>query len=594
MSRPESPKAPEPLYFGATDRPLAGWLHRANRPTNVGVIICNPFGYEAICAYRSLRHLAESMAAAGLPTLRFDYLGTGDSADLLSESSNALESWVESTRAACRSLRQWTGVENVILVGVRLGASIAALTAAEPDTGIGGLIAIAPVVSGRAYLRELGMLQKSLGLDEPPASAAPIPQGAQETIGFVISPATRAAIHGMNLERLTLPKTTDVLILDREDLPSAIVWSELLARTHSVTRRAVPGYVEMTLDPHKTTVPREILRESIHWAAARSGPPPSPRALLTEPSPRRTTWIDGVREEPVFVDAARSIFGVFTAPNDERAPSGVGLILLNAGTIHHVGPNRLYVRLARAWAKAGHHVLRLDLRGIGESRLAPEAENFVYRRAAIAEIGAAVDWLGNEKRVRELRVIGLCSGAFYALKSALHDERVVGYVAINPLTFEHPPEGARDFSSAKDAVTVERYSSSMRDREKWKRVFTGKVRVKLVAKQFIRYAAGRARRRADRFLSRWRAPKEHVDDLATNLSTLARRGVDQRFVFSQGDPGQRLLEEQGASTLPKLEREGVVRVEVIDGTDHTFTPVWSHEPLIAALSKAVERKPNGA
>jgi alpha-beta hydrolase superfamily lysophospholipase len=599
MKSGESPPLSEPLYFGATDRPLAGWLHRASHahPTNVGVVVCNPFGYEAICTYRSLRHLADGMAAAGLPTLRFDYVGTGDSADLADDESspNELDAWVESTRAACRTLRQLTGVERVILVGVRLGVMVAALTASDADAGIAGLVAIAPVVSGRAYLRELGMLQNSLGLDAPPANALPIAEGAQEVVGFVITPATRSAIHALSLERLPLPKTLDVLILDREDLPTASVWAELLARTHSVTRRAVEGYVEMTLDPHKAIVPREILRATIHWAVARSAPPSGPP--VTEPSPRRTTWIDGVREEPVFVDDARTIFGVLTSPaHNEPSAAGRGVILLNAGTVHHVGPNRLYVRLARTWAKAGHHVLRLDLRGIGESRLPPESENFAYRCVAVEEVGAAVEFLRKEKDVQDVRVVGLCSGAYYALRSALHHDQIAGYVAINPLTFQEPPEGTRDFSFVKDAVTVERYSSSMLEGRKWKRVLTGQVRVKLVAKQVMRHSLDRARTRAGRILDRWRGPRALVDDLDVNIAELARRGVDQCFVFTKGDPGERLLAEQAGSALPTLEREGVLAVEVIDGPDHTFTPVWSHEPLVATLSKAIARsaKPNGA
>src|SRR6267378_4565458 len=71
----------QPLYFGPEDRPLFGWLHApaaASRPA-LGLVICNPFGNEAICAHRSLRHLAERAADAGIPALRFDYDGTGDS-----------------------------------------------------------------------------------------------------------------------------------------------------------------------------------------------------------------------------------------------------------------------------------------------------------------------------------------------------------------------------------------------------------------------------------------------------------------------------------------------------------------------------------
>src|SRR5208337_1594509 len=74
----------EPFYFGSGEANLFGWLHRpyAGITANTGLVICNPFGYEAICSHRSVRTFAEAAAALGVPALRFDYLGTGDSAEI--------------------------------------------------------------------------------------------------------------------------------------------------------------------------------------------------------------------------------------------------------------------------------------------------------------------------------------------------------------------------------------------------------------------------------------------------------------------------------------------------------------------------------
>src|ERR1700751_3567957 len=45
-----------------------GWLHSANGPD--GVVMCSPFGYDALCTYRGMRRLAEHLAARGMPVLR--------------------------------------------------------------------------------------------------------------------------------------------------------------------------------------------------------------------------------------------------------------------------------------------------------------------------------------------------------------------------------------------------------------------------------------------------------------------------------------------------------------------------------------------
>ena len=68
-----------PIYFGTDDRPLFGWFHppAASLQRPMGVLLCNPIGEDMVRAHRPFRHLAETLAAAGFPVVRFDYDGTG-------------------------------------------------------------------------------------------------------------------------------------------------------------------------------------------------------------------------------------------------------------------------------------------------------------------------------------------------------------------------------------------------------------------------------------------------------------------------------------------------------------------------------------
>ena len=96
-----------------------GWLHPA--PGSHGVVLCNPFGYDALCTHRGWRKLAECLAASGMPALRFDYPGTGDSLGN-EDDPHRIEAWIDSIGAAVRYLREGTGVTSVSLVGLRLSA----------------------------------------------------------------------------------------------------------------------------------------------------------------------------------------------------------------------------------------------------------------------------------------------------------------------------------------------------------------------------------------------------------------------------------------------------------------------------------------
>src|SRR5580658_6280344 len=118
------------IYFDSGGHRLFGWFHTPTAQTtaDVGLVICKPFGYEALCSHRGLRAFAEAAAALGVPTMRLDYLGTGDSAEIDSQ-ADQLDAWTRDVRAAVEELRDRTGVRHVCLLGVRLGALLAALAA---------------------------------------------------------------------------------------------------------------------------------------------------------------------------------------------------------------------------------------------------------------------------------------------------------------------------------------------------------------------------------------------------------------------------------------------------------------------------------
>lgn len=498
--------------------------------------------------------------------------------------------WVESTRQACTALRQMTGVDRVWLVGLRLGALVAAL-AARSNEDVAGIVALAPVVVGKSYLRELSVLQSTLELAGPPAGIPAEPKEGVETLGFAISHETRTALSQINLAtmRETLGVADDrfeVLVLDRDDLPAGMPWIEhLKSRGVRAELEQAAGYSTMMVDPHKSVVPEAMIERTVDWLSQR----PRPAARL-HPSVRvdvrEQATMGDVVEAPIFVDDQQRLFGVLTRPAKAK-PSGRSILLLNAGSIHHVGPNRLHVRLARTWAAEGHEVLRLDLTGLGESsRRRGQDENVVYSSFGVEDVVSAVEYV-RRRGASDIRPVGLCSGAYFAMKSATATKHVAGFVAINPLTFDKPPPGPTDYPRVRTARETARYRRSMRDVEKWKKLLRGKVRVAAVASTVARHLGDRAVKYG-RLLAR-RLDLPLAGDVGAELMRMAERNIEQRFIFASEDPGKTLLDDEAGDAVRKLEAAGILRIDMIEGADHTFTARWSHGQLIELLTTAITR-----
>ncbi len=118
------------------------------------------------------------------------------------------------------------------------------------------------------------------------------------------------------------------------------------------------------------------------------------------------------------------LVGVATRLSGGRAKLGV--VLINAGVIHRVGPHRSAVKLARALAPLGVTVLRFDLSGVGDSRLSTRAAP--YHEQAVEDVRDAMDLLRAEFGLQRFVLFGICSGAVHACSTALADDRVAGVV----------------------------------------------------------------------------------------------------------------------------------------------------------------------
>lgn len=181
-------------------------------PRSHAVVLCNPFGQEAIRAHRFYRVLADRLAANGFDVLRFDYFGTGDSAG--DDEDFDLHGAVADTQSLCEWAAMRLRPSQLSLMGLRLGASIAMLASARLRGGISRLVLIEPVLDGGAYVEQMLEVQRRelaqifgsrWKLDARLRQRNLAPQGEDEVLGFCL---------GQELQRQL-----------REQLPPHAVWA---------------------------------------------------------------------------------------------------------------------------------------------------------------------------------------------------------------------------------------------------------------------------------------------------------------------------------------------------------------------------------
>jgi len=587
---PSPPHAPtvEGRAFGPSERPLFGFIHHPSNvvPTSgIGVVVCNPFGYEAVCAHRSLRHFAKAAAALRCPALHFDYDGTGDSAGDDSD-PDRLGAWTRSIGNAIEEIKQATGVRRVILLGLRFGALLATLASAGRDD-IDGLVALAPVLSGRLYLRELRVLQNAAALSPPPASV-PMASPGEESLGFRLAPETLEAIASIDLLKTKGSPAPRLLVIDRHDLPGSDKWTARLREAGTeVEGHRLPGYAEMVLDPHASVVPDRMVEIYSSWLSRRVAEAPDSVAP-SRPRSEATATFGDVVERPVQIDGS-VLVGILSTPRNQGA-SGRAIVLLNAGAVRHVGPNRLYVALARRWASLGHVVLRYDQSGIGESDARPASPDVdVYSPHAIGDIRLAVSLLRARPDTTEVVGVGLCSGAYHAFKAASMGVPLDGIVPINPLVFFWRPGTSLDVPTHQVAQDAAYYKRSALSLERWRRLLRGEVNPWAFTQTMLRHARSVAAHRL-RDLART-VGRPYPEDLGFELEKLAARGVALHFVFASGEAGLDLLKLEGGTSVPRLLERGKLHIDIIEGPDHTFTPMWSHPVLLARLGTILDGQP---
>jgi alpha/beta superfamily hydrolase len=540
----------EPVVFDGH----LGSLHQPSpgRARGVTVVLCPPVGRDARCAYRPLFLFAEALADQGFSVLRYDNLGGGDSMAVDPEVDH-WPLWTAGAERAAAFAREATPGATLVLGGLRIGASLAVLAAGNvnPDA----LLLLAPVGSGRAWVRELQVAAAIVGL-EPPAD------GSVEIDGLRLSCATMTSVAGFDLKKLRPAAIPTFLATPAPDPRLA---ASLGA---TVTTAPFEGYAELFKEAHLNSPPSELFETAAAWLRElpRGASADAPaRARL----PQAQLVTDDWTELPVsFGDGLRGVLCLPVRPTGAQS-----VIFGNTGGDPRAGIGGFATRASRALASQGVAALRFDFTGLGESDSRGVWRPHVYETSRTDDLRAASDLVARHGYPDAI-VAGVCAGGYQALRAAVEDARFRRVMTINSWLVwrpHDPLELQRPVVAPRRRVNV---FALMRP-SGWRRLITGEVPAQAALAMFFR----RLRQRLS-----FRQPDAAGRIARAEIARIAARGADIRVVVGRDDESMDGLEVDFGLKGRWLARQGI-RIVTLPGLDHGLFSVESQNMALAEIAR---------
>jgi exosortase A-associated hydrolase 1 len=215
------------VTFGCSGEWLVGIVARPARPTDIGVLVVVGGPQYRVGSHRQFVHLSRSLAAEGIPCMRFDYRGMGDA----SGNIRTFEEVSQDIRAAVDCfVADLPTVRRVVWWGLCDGASAACFYAAN-DSRVAGLALLNPWVrtqvgEATTYLRHYywrrlfsaAFWRKLAGGDVRLAESA---LGLFRLLGRVGTGSTHSSLPERMLDSLARFEGAVLVVLSEADLVAA-------------------------------------------------------------------------------------------------------------------------------------------------------------------------------------------------------------------------------------------------------------------------------------------------------------------------------------------------------------------------------------
>ncbi len=300
-----------------------------------------------------------------------------------------------------------------------------------------------------------------------------------------------------------------------------------------------------------------------------------------------------MREEIFNFGDELSLVGILTHKSELKNDNDVCVIFLNAGLIHKIGPNSLYVKIARSLAQNGVCSFRFDYSGMGDSSVSKT--NISPNEIKNSEIKQAMDLLKNKINANKFVLIGLCSGAEDAFRATLIDNRVVGQCIIDGV-YQDKELLYSIYPVAQKNSTMRYYKKHLFSLKRWVKLLTGKsgvfsrnniMAIVNMLSSFLKRKIISFKKKSNGDINKSDA-LHHVDFEIIEWQKLFDREVKTYAIFCEGGTAIDIFNLTISKKLKALNNKALLNVELIKDVDHTFTPIWSQKLLMERISSWIK------
>jgi uncharacterized protein len=248
------------FFFGPPERRLFGTFHpaRGGAARSEGLLLCNPFGQEAVRVHRLYRVIAERLTRSGFDVMRFDYFGTGDSAG--ADAEGELEGWARDLIAAGDELTRRARPQSTTWLGARLGAAVAVNAAAAAARAPDKLILWEPVFDGAGYVQTLRRahveaLENTYVFHDPAWRLMlenDSPELDREGVGFELGPALLGQLQALDAATAPVPRAARCVVVSMRRGPEV---------------SAVPAHLRERWERSGHRIEQIVLDQDFEWLA---------------------------------------------------------------------------------------------------------------------------------------------------------------------------------------------------------------------------------------------------------------------------------------------------------------------------------------